>query len=39
MVEQQRMDVTKLAPEAYKHLLQLEQTIARSGRRSNGSKS
>ena len=28
MVEQQRMDVTKLAPEAYKHLLQLEQAIA-----------
>lgn len=28
MVEQQRMDVTKLAPEAYKHLLQLEQVIA-----------
>jgi AhpD family alkylhydroperoxidase len=28
MVEQQRMDVTKLAPEAYRQLLQLEQTIA-----------
>ncbi|HEX6072479.1 MAG TPA: carboxymuconolactone decarboxylase family protein [Sphingomicrobium sp.] len=28
MVETQRMDITKLAPEAYKHLLQLEQTIA-----------
>ena len=28
MVEQQRMDVTKLAPEAYKHLLQLEHVIA-----------
>ncbi|HVU31070.1 MAG TPA: carboxymuconolactone decarboxylase family protein [Sphingomicrobium sp.] len=28
MVEQLRMDVTKLAPEAYKHLIALEQTIA-----------
>jgi AhpD family alkylhydroperoxidase len=28
MVETIRMDMTKLAPEAYKHLLQLEQTIA-----------
>jgi AhpD family alkylhydroperoxidase len=28
MVEAMRMDVTKLAPEAYKHLLQLEQAIA-----------
>jgi AhpD family alkylhydroperoxidase len=28
MVEQQRMDITKLAPEAYRHLLQLEQVIA-----------
>src|SRR3954452_6821006 len=28
MVEQQRMDITRIAPEAYKHLLQLEQTIA-----------
>src|SRR5690349_4338605 len=28
MVEQQRMDITRLAPEAYRHLLQLEQTIA-----------
>jgi AhpD family alkylhydroperoxidase len=28
VVEQQRMDITKLAPEAYRHLLQLEQTIA-----------
>ena len=28
MVEQPRMDITKLAPEAYKHLLQLELTIA-----------
>jgi len=28
MVEQQRMDITKLAPEAYRHLAQLEQTIA-----------
>jgi AhpD family alkylhydroperoxidase len=28
MVEAQRMDITRLAPEAYKHLLQLEQTIA-----------
>jgi AhpD family alkylhydroperoxidase len=28
MVEIPRMDITKLAPEAYKHLLQLEQAIA-----------
>ena len=28
MVETPRMDITKLAPEAYKHLLQLEQTVA-----------
>jgi AhpD family alkylhydroperoxidase len=28
MVEPVRMDITKLAPEAYRHLLQLEQTIA-----------
>jgi AhpD family alkylhydroperoxidase len=28
MVEAMRMDITKLAPEAYKHLLQLEQAIA-----------
>jgi AhpD family alkylhydroperoxidase len=28
MVEQQRMDITRLAPEAYRHLLQLEQTVA-----------
>jgi AhpD family alkylhydroperoxidase len=28
MVEQQRMDITKLAPEAYRHLLALEQTVA-----------
>jgi AhpD family alkylhydroperoxidase len=28
MVETPRMDITKLAPEAYKHLLQLEQAIA-----------
>ena len=28
MVETIRMDITKLAPEAYKHLLQLEQAIA-----------
>ena len=28
MVEAMRMDITKLAPEAYKHLLQLEQVIA-----------
>ena len=28
MVEEQRMDIAKLAPEAYKHLLQLEQVIA-----------
>ena len=28
MVEQLRMDVTKLAPDAYKHLISLEQTIA-----------
>jgi AhpD family alkylhydroperoxidase len=28
MVEEQRMDITQLAPEAYKHLLQLEQLIA-----------
>jgi AhpD family alkylhydroperoxidase len=28
MVEALRMDLTKLAPEAYKHLLQLEQVIA-----------
>ena len=28
MVEQLRMDITKLAPDAYKHLLGLEQTIA-----------
>jgi AhpD family alkylhydroperoxidase len=28
MVESMRMDITKLAPEAYKHLLQLEQTNA-----------
>jgi AhpD family alkylhydroperoxidase len=29
MVEQQRMDITKLAPDAYRQLLQLEQLIAR----------
>jgi len=28
VVEPMRMDITKLAPEAYKHLLQLEQAIA-----------
>ena len=28
MVEAMRMDLTKLAPEAYKHLLQFEQAIA-----------
>ena len=28
MVEPLRMDITKLAPEAYKHLLQLEQEVA-----------
>ena len=28
MVEPLRMDLTKLAPDAYRHLLQLEQTIA-----------
>src|SRR3982750_899201 len=28
MVEQLRMDITKLAPEAYKHLISLEQAIA-----------
>jgi AhpD family alkylhydroperoxidase len=28
MVEQLRMDITKLAPEAYKHLVSLEQIIA-----------
>ncbi len=28
MVEAQRMDLTKLAPDAYRHLLALEQTIA-----------
>jgi AhpD family alkylhydroperoxidase len=28
MVEQQRMDITRVAPEAYKHLLQLELTVA-----------
>lgn len=28
MVETLRMDISKLAPEAYKHLLQLEQVIA-----------
>jgi AhpD family alkylhydroperoxidase len=28
MVEQLRMDLTKLAPEAYKHLLALEQAVA-----------
>jgi AhpD family alkylhydroperoxidase len=28
MIESPRMDITKVAPEAYKHLLQLEQTIA-----------
>jgi AhpD family alkylhydroperoxidase len=28
MVEPLRMDITKLAPEAYKHLISLEQTIA-----------
>ncbi|HLO19121.1 MAG TPA: carboxymuconolactone decarboxylase family protein, partial [Sphingomicrobium sp.] len=28
MVEQLRMDITKLAPDAYKHLIALEQTIA-----------
>lgn len=28
MVETQRMDIAKLAPEAYRHLLALEQTIA-----------
>jgi len=28
MVETQRMDITKLAPDAYKHLLQLEQAVA-----------
>ncbi len=28
MVEQLRMDITRLAPEAYKHLLALEQAVA-----------
>ena len=28
MVEQPRMDIRQLAPEAYRHLIQLEQTIA-----------
>ena len=28
MIEPLRMDITKLAPEAYRHLLQLEQAIA-----------
>jgi AhpD family alkylhydroperoxidase len=28
MLEQPRMDITKLAPEAYRHLLQLEQAVA-----------
>ena len=28
MVENLRMDLTRLAPEAYRHLLQLEQTVA-----------
>ena len=28
MVEQLRMDITRLAPEAYKHLIGLEQTVA-----------
>jgi AhpD family alkylhydroperoxidase len=28
MVEQQRMDITRLAPEAYKHLAHLEQAIS-----------
>jgi AhpD family alkylhydroperoxidase len=28
MVEAPRMDITKLAPEAYRHLIALEQTIA-----------
>jgi len=28
MVEQQRMDIAKIAPEAYRHLLQLEGVIA-----------
>lgn len=28
MVEPVRMDITKLAPEAYRHLLQLEQIVA-----------
>jgi AhpD family alkylhydroperoxidase len=28
MLESLRMDLTRLAPEAYKHLLQLEQTVA-----------
>jgi AhpD family alkylhydroperoxidase len=28
MVETLRMDITKIAPEAYKHLLALEQTVA-----------
>src|SRR3954462_5696927 len=31
MVESLRMDITKLAPDAYKHLLALEQTIAGHG--------
>ena len=28
MVEQPRMDITRVAPEAYRHLLQLEQAVA-----------
>jgi len=28
MVEQLRMDITKVAPDAYRHLLGLEATIA-----------
>ena len=28
MVEQPRMDITRMAPEAYRHLLQLEQAVA-----------
>ena len=28
MVEQQRMNIPQLAPEAYRHLLQLEQVVA-----------
>ena len=28
MLEQPRMDITRMAPEAYRHLLQLEQAVA-----------